>query len=351
MMSVLLRFARLLSWGILGAVCSPGISASEPLRVLSWPGYASPEAIRSFEARHNVSVEVKVINSDDELWELARKDNGGAFDVMAVNTAELQRYIDADIVGPIRLKNIPNTRNQLPRFTKLSSIPGILRDDIPYAVPYTYSAMGLIYNKKLVAQPPVSMSSMWDARYKGQVLAYNGGSHNFSLTALTLGFRNPFNLSSDQFNQVVNRLRLLRENVLKFYSTPEEAVQLFKENSVAFIFANYGDQQIQELKRAGADIGYVIPREGALAWLDCWAVSRRTHDRTLAEAWINHMLAPGVSSQLTENQGLSNTLTETPNNTRRRPDKLIWLEPVEDVQKRAIFWERILAGAPRNRPK
>lgn len=327
-------------------------SAGESLRILSWPGYASPEAVRAFELRHGVSVELTVVNSDDELWDRARKDSGGSFDLIALNTAELQRYIDADLVGPIRIKNIPNTRNQLQRFTRLSSIPGIMRDGEPYGVPYTYSAMGLIYNKQLVSQAPNSMAAMWEPRYKGKVLAYNGSAHNFSLTALTLGYRDPFKLTTEQFNQVVNRLRGLRDNILKFYSSPDEVVQLFKEREVALIFANYGDQQIQELKRAGADIGYIIPREGALAWLDCWAVARRARDRALAEAWINHVLAPGVARQLTDEQGLSNTLKDSAENDSRRSDKLIWLEPVEDAQKRAIFWERILAGTvPRARAK
>lgn len=334
---------------LLSMVLAACASAAETLRVLAWPGYVSTEAIRSFEARHSVKVEVSVINSDEELWARAAGKKSEPFDLLAVNTAELRRYVDARLVMPIRLKNIPNTRNQTQRFRKLDSIPGIVYQNEPYAVPYTYSAMGLIYNRKLITKPPRSMSAMWDPRYQGKVLAYHGGAHNFSLTALMLGYRDPFKLNPTQFTQVVDQLRDLRKNVLKFYSTPEEVVQLFRDNEVALVYANYGDQQIQALQRAGADIGYVIPQEGALAWLDCWAILSQTGNPALAEAWINHMLTPEISGQLTVREGLANTLRDTPKPSMPDTGKLVWIQPVEDAAQREFYWSRLLSSVASRR--
>jgi putative spermidine/putrescine transport system substrate-binding protein len=96
------------------------------------------------------------------------------------------------------------------------------------------------------------------------------------------------------------------------------------------------------LRDAGADVGYVIPQEGALAWLDCWAVTRGAKNRRLAERWINFMLDKKVSSELIGRQGLSNTIevdTES-----RGTDKIIWLEPLEDDKRRSALWGRIISG-------
>ncbi|MEC5386191.1 extracellular solute-binding protein [Uliginosibacterium sp. H3] len=329
--------------------CKPAL-AMETLRVLAWPGYASPETIRSFEAAHNAIVELSVVSTDDELWNKGRHNNGGDFDVIALNSVELRRFIDKGLVTPLQLRNIPNVRRQLPRFRNLASIPGLAREGHIYGVPFTYSAMGLIYNRKLVTETPTSMNAMWDPRYRGKVLAYNSSSHSFSFTALALGLPDPFNLNTSQFRQVLDKLISLRSNVLKFYSQPEEVVDIFRDNEIALIYGNYGEQQLKLLRAAGADIGYVMPSEGALAWLDCWAIMSQASNRGLAEAWINHMLTPGVSGQLTEEQGFANTLRETPNKTMRDSDKMFWLAPVEDVQKRASYWERLMSGAaPRPR--
>ncbi|GAA5174773.1 ABC transporter substrate-binding protein [Niveibacterium umoris] len=332
---------------LLLALClSPVALAGETLRVLTWPGYADPDWVQAFESRFKVSVEVTFVGSDDEMWERA---NSKAFDVIAANTAELQRYIDRELVVPLRLANVPNTQQQSARFRSTANIPGITRKGVPYAVPFTYSAMGIIYNRKLVPKAPASINALWDPKYRGKVLAYNGSSHNFSLAALSLGVSDPFHLSQPQFVQAENRLKQLRDSALVFYSKPEQVVELFRTKEVALVWANYGDQQVQQLEKAGADIGYVIPKEGALAWLDCWAVMRGAKNRALAEAWINFTLTPEVSAQLTARQGLANTLASGGGGGARPEDKLIWLEPVEDYPRRTQYWEHLMAGSDKAR--
>ena len=134
----------------------------------------------------------------------------------------------------------------------------------------------------------------------------------------------------------------LRRNVLTFYTLPEESVELFRQNGAALLFANYGSQQVKLLRDAGVDVGYVIPSEGALAWLDCWAVSRGARNAQLAEQWINYALEPQVSGALTQRQGLANTIEASL--LTRDTDKLIWLEPAEDDKRRASLWARIISG-------
>ena len=102
------------------------------------------------------------------------------------------------------------------------------------------------------------------------------------------------------------------------------------------MFGNYGTQQVELLRRAGADVGYVIPDEGALAWLDCWSMTRAATDRPLALAWINYMLEPQVNALLTQRQGLANTLTAPVENSGSA--HIVWIGPVEDIQRREDLW-------------
>lgn len=316
--------------------------AEEILRVLAWPGYADPDLVQAFEQRYRVKVEVTLISSDDVMWDRLSIRRGADFDVFAVNTAELQRYIDSGISIPLAPANIPNTAKQLPRFRDLPAIPGITRNGAVYAIPYTYSEMGLIYDRKAFKIPPDSFAAMWDKRFKGRVLAYQGSEHNFSLAAMVLGMKDPFHIAGTDFRRVSRHLVELRRNVLSFYSEPEEATQLFMQNRIALLFANYGTQQVTMLRKAGADVGYAIPREGALAWLDCWSMTRGAKNPRLVEEWINYTLEAPVSHALTERQGLSNTLENPP--TLHKNDKIIWLRQVEDAAKRTALWDKIISG-------
>jgi putative spermidine/putrescine transport system substrate-binding protein len=336
-----------LRWALvlLGLLLSPASQAKDSLRILAWEGYADPDIVAAFEQRYHADLDITFVKSDDDLWDKLNKNAGASYDVFAVNTAELQRYINQGLSSPIAMQNIGNHANQLPRFRDLSAITGLVHNGKVYAVPYTYSEMGLIYNRKTVKNIPNSMSAMWDPAYRGRVLAYNTSNHNFSIIALLMGIQNPFNLSRNELTQAAKQLVDLRRNVLTFYSTPEDVVKLFAENEVSLIYGNFGGQQVKALKDAGADVGYIIPREGALAWLDCWAISRGVTNRKIAEAWINYMLEKPVSENLTKKHGLANTITPYPNS--HGSDKIIWLQPVEDPVRRKALWDRIVSGESR----
>lgn len=327
---------------IAAAMLGSGARAAETLRVLAWPGYADADIVKAFEQRHKVSVQVSIVASDESLWERIRANRGGDFDVFAVNTAELKRYVDAALVVPLNLASIPNLSQQLPRFRDRAAIPNIVRGADVFAVPYTFSEMGLIYDRQQVRDPPASIGALWDPAFKGRVLAFDTGGHNFSIAAQALGKADPFRLGEADYADVATHLVALRRNVLSFYSLPEESVQLFRDHRVALLFANYGTQQVQQLKKAGADIGYAIPKEGALAWLDCWTVTRGAKNKALAEAWIDHMLDKSVGRALTERQGLANTIESSALDDGR--NKILWLEPVEDANRRSALWSRIVSG-------
>lgn len=332
---------RLLLLLIVGLTLSLPGQAVETLRVLTWPGYADRDLVKAFEKKFDARVEVSFVSSDEVLRQKISENRGGDFDVFAANTAEMQHYIDQKLVVPLHLSNIPNTAQQLPRFRNARSIPGITQLGEVYAVPYTYSEMGLIYDRKQFGQAPTSLSALWDPKYRGRVLAFDTSSHNFSIASLLLDGK-PFQIEDKKFKNVVNHLIALRRNVLTFYSLPEESVELFRNHSAALMFANYGTQQLKLLRDAGADVGYVIPSEGALAWLDCWAITRGAKNRNLAESWINYMLDKKVSAELTRRQGLSNTIEA--DTATRETDKIIWLEPVEDDKRRAALWGHIISG-------
>lgn len=326
-----------LMFGMVGTVV-----AADVLRVLAWPGYADADLVREFEQRTGAKVEVTLVDSDEVLWQKVRHNDAADFDVFAVNTAELQRYIAAALVVPIDTRAMKNLARQLPRFRDRHDIPGIVHGGKTFAIPYTYAEMGIIYDRAQVKTPPQSIDILWDPRYRGKVLAYNGGTHNFSLAAQALGLRRPFGLDATDWPQAVRKLIALRRNVMTFYVQPEESVSLFKRRQASLLFANYGSQQVKLLKQAGIDIGYAIPREGALAWLDCWVITRGVRNRTLATAWIDYLLEAKPSDALVTRQGLANTTAES--STSLANDRLVWLEPVEDVARRNRVWEQIVSG-------
>ncbi len=233
----------------------PGlVRAATVLRVLAWPGYADPDLVAVFEKRHGVKVEITTVASDDVLRAKLASPDGPGFDLVAANTAEIARLVDQKMLTPLPVSNMPNTARQLPRFRQLQSIAGITAGGEVYAMPFTYSEMGLVYDRQQFSAPPQSIAVLWDPRWQGKVLAFDGSSHGFSLAAMYRGLP-PFRIDSARFSLLAKDLVALRRNVRSFYSLPEESVELFRKHKVAVMHANYGQQQLKQLRDAGLDVG------------------------------------------------------------------------------------------------
>ncbi len=324
----------------IAAASAPGFA--KELRILAWDGYADPDWVKAFEAQCSCDVKVVFIGTDDEIWAKIKGSEGKDFDLFAVNTAQLQRYIDAGLTTPYDLAKVPNQQQTLARFQDLSKVTGVMRDGKVMAVPYAFDSIGLIYDTDKVKEAPTSWKVLWDPKYAGKVLGYDNGEHNFTITALTMGIADPFHLTDDQLKQAEQKLIDMKKNVLSFYTTADEALQLYQHNDVDIIFANYGQQQVKDMLKAGAHIAYVNPSEGAPAWLDTWAMTSGVQDKDLAESWVNFVLQKQIGQQLSERTGFGNTVV--PFDSAKPNDKLVWLKDVEDPTKRADLWNEIKAS-------
>lgn len=337
------RFLGLLGVAAVSALMAASPAQAKELRIMSWQGYADDDWVQEFEEKTGADVEVVFIASDDEIWAKMMGSEGKDFDIFAVNSAQLQRYIDAGLTTPIDLAAIPNQQATLPRFKDLAKVQGLTRDGKVHAIPFAFDASGgLIYDKDKVQPTPTSMSILWDPKYQGKVLAYDNGEYNFSFTALVMGFQDPFNLSPEQYAQIKAKLIALKSNVLTFYTNMDDGTQIYQNNDVALIWANFGRLQVKAMENAGANIGYIIPEEGALAWLDTWALTSGVKEKELAEQWINFLLEKKISGQMSERTGYGNTVTET--DVANPDDKLIYVEPVENPTLRSDLWNEIKAA-------
>lgn len=328
--------------GLAALLLSLPALATPPLRILSWPGYADEDLVAAFEQRYQHPVEVTLVHSDEQLRRQFNRQQGRYFDLIAANTAELQALHAQQRLLALPLQQLPNRLRQQRRFRDLQTLPAISADGQVYAIPYAYAEMGLIYDRQQLSQAPQSIASLWDPALHGRVLIYDGGSHNFALAALRQGLP-PFDLPAQALNELARDLQALRRNSLTFYRGPEESAELFISQGAALMFANYGQQQVKLLRDAGADIGYSIPREGALAWLDCWAINQASQQVELALRWIDYSLEPPVSQALSERHGLGSTL-EGAADALPAQARLHWLQPVENEQRRSQLWQAIRSG-------
>ena len=124
---------------------------------------------RNSTAQTGANVNVVFIGTDDEIWAKIKGSEGKDFDLFAVNTAQLQRYIDAGLVTPYDLDQGAEPEGDaaaLPRSDARSR--GVMRDGKVYAIPFAFDSIGLIYDTDKVKPAPTSMDDPVGPEIQGQ---------------------------------------------------------------------------------------------------------------------------------------------------------------------------------------
>ncbi len=322
-------------------IARPALASGE-FRILAWEGYAEPQWVKAFEEANGVTANIVYAGSVDEMFAKMQGAQGADFDVVSIDTSAFDRYIGAGLLQAVDLKTVPNAANLDPAFGSVSSI---VRDGTQYGVPFAWGSLPLVYDKAVFPTAPDSWAVMWDETYAQKLISLDDANNCIVLAAIVLGLPNPFNLDDAQFDQVKAKLIDQKRLLLTYYAGFDDGVSIFAQSGIAAMFS-MGEPQVPKLIEKGVDAAFTIPKEGAIGWLDCWAISSGAKDAGLAHAWINACLDKSVGDTLTNQLSYGNTTDAAVNASKgfTYADKLIWLETPESFDKRVAVWNEVKAA-------
>ena len=327
----------------LALAASRPVGAAQAFRILTWEGYAEPDWVKPFEAAHNVKCSIAYVGSVDEMFAKMQGSKGQDYDVVAFDTSTFKRYIDSRLIQPIDPAKVPNLARLAPSFR---DVPAVVRGTTRYGAPFAWGSLPLIYDKKAFPNgAPDSWNVLWDPQYAHQMIALDDANNWIVLAALAMGIKDPYNLTDAQFAAVKAKLIAAKKLMLTYYAGYDDGVNIFAQGGVKLMFS-MGEPQVGSLQKKGIDAALVIPKEGAVGWLDCWTISAGARDVGLAHAWINAVLAPGVAGVLGDKDGYGNTVDEAENRKigLTYAAKLSFLQTPENFARRVALWNQVKAA-------
>lgn len=323
------------------AVFAPAIALAQAkeLRMYTWDGYADDAWIKEFEAAHGCKVNAVYAGSVDEMFAKMSASKGADFDIVAVDTSSVPRYVEGNLLQPLDLAKLPLLGNLTPAF---KDIPVLKKDGGVLGVPFAWGSLGMIYDASVFkGKEPDSWSVLWDPEFEGRMLALDDANNSIVTAALYLGFPDPYNLSAEQFDQVKAKLIEQKRLLLSYYTGFDEGVEIWKKNRIAAMFS-MGESQLKKMVDQGLPVAYLIPKEKAVGWLDCLLLSAGSRNLDLAHAWIDFCLDKKIGAELTAKFSYGNTTGDVPG--MDYADKLSWLQPPEDFNKRVNVWNEVKAA-------
>ncbi len=290
----------------LAAVDSPAAVQAQQrtVNVYNWSDYIEPSIIESFTKDTGIAVRYDTFDSNDTLETKLLAGRSG-YDVVVPTAYFLERQIKAGVFQKLDKSKLPNLVNLWPEITRRLAKydPGNL-----YAVNYMWGTVGIGYNVKKAREVLGEAGiDSWDAVFKPELISKfkDCGVHMLDSAddilpaALHYLHLDPNSTQEADLQKAADLVTKIRPAVRKFHSS--EYLNALASGEICFVVGFSGDiKQAQKRAaeaKAGIEIGYAIPKEGAQLWFDNLAIPRDARNVAEAHAFINYLQKPEVAAK------------------------------------------------------
>jgi len=286
------------------AVLAGAAQAQQRVRVYNWNDYIAPDAVKNFEKSSGIKVTYDVYDSNEVLDAKLRAGKSGYDVVVPTASPFLVRQIPVKLYQEIDRAKLKNWANLDPAIMKQLDKydPGN-----KFAIPWMWGTVGIGYNvervKKIMPDAPVdSLAMIFDpaivAKFKDcGVMVLDSATDMIPAALKYLGL-DPDSKKPDDLKKAEEAFKVVRPFIRKFHSS--EYINALAQGQICIAFGFSGDifqaRDRADKAKNRQKISYVIPREGALMWIDVLAIPADAPNLANAYAFIDYLLDPKVAA-------------------------------------------------------
>src|SRR6202049_4826904 len=274
---------------------------ADKLRIISWADYVPADLMAAFKKETGIDVELTLSNNEEMISKL-RATGGAGYDLAQPSQDRIMAaQREFGIYKPFDLTKLKLEQFQ-PEFLDIVRKNTTL-DGKVYGMPYLWGTDGLVVNAKRAKI--ADYADLCSPNLKGKT-AIRLRRPTLMAFAFAAG-KDPFALYGDPkaygalMDQVGATLIACKPNFKFFYDNKDQLLNGIRSGEV--VAAIMWDTGGWTLNRANPDIQFIVPRSGALGWLDTFALPARGRNDAAAYAWINFTMRPDIAAKITKSVG------------------------------------------------
>jgi putrescine transport system substrate-binding protein len=293
--------------GLLMAASVTAVAEEKTLHVYNWSDYIAPDTLANFQKETGIKVVYDVFDSNEVLEGKLMAGSTG-FDLVVPSASFLERQLGAGVFQPLDKSKLPNYKNLDPELLKLVAKhdPGN-----KYAIPYLWATTGIGYNvdKVKAALGKDAPVDSWDLVLKPENLeklkscgvSFLDAPEEIFATVLNYLGKDPNSSAATDYSGPATDLLLkLRPNIRYFHSS--QYINDLANGDICVAVGWAGDvmQAANRAKEAknGVNVAYSIPKEGALAFFDVFAMPTDAKNTEEAYQFLNYLMKPDVMANI-----------------------------------------------------
>jgi putrescine transport system substrate-binding protein len=273
------------------------------VNIYNWSDYIDPAMLEKFTAETGIKV-VYDNYDNNEIVETKLLAGGSGYDVVVPSAANIARQIQAGTLAPLDKSKIPNVSHQWDVIAKRLEKydPGN-----EHAVNYMWGTTGIGYNvAKIKAAMPDAPTDSWDmifnpdvvSKFKDCGIEVLDTPEELIPAALNYLKLDPDAKDQASIDKAGELLASIKPYILKFHSS--DYIDALANGDICMAVGYSGDIFIAKNRaaeaKAGVEINYFIPKEGANMWFDSFVMPTDAPHPDEAYAFINFMLQPEVAA-------------------------------------------------------
>jgi len=281
------------------ALAGTALAEDKVVNVYNWSDYIDPDVLADFTKETGIKVVYDVYDNND-IVETKLLAGGSGYDIVVPTDSNVARQIKAGTLLALDKSKIPNLSHMWPAITdRMANYdPGN-----NYAVVYMWGTDGFGYNvDKIKAIMPDAPVNSWDMIFKPEIVSKFKDCGVYLLdapedviqSALNYLGKNPDSKDPADIQAAGELLKSIRPYIQKFNSS--EYINALANGDICLAMGYSGDilQARNRAKdaNAGVNIQYVIPKEGALIWIDSMVIPKDAPHPENALAFIDFMQRP-----------------------------------------------------------
>lgn len=275
-----------------------GANPPNELNLLIWDNYLAADTLANFEQQTDSAVITELFKSNEEA--LAKiKANPGVYDIVVPSDYMVHVLKSEGLLETLDATKIPSLKN-----ISASMRKHYYDADGSVSVPYAYGTAGFAVNTTFVADETITWRALTEERFKGQIVLMDDMRFVLGSVLLELGL-DPNTTKREDIDAAVALLKQVMVNVQKI--TPDTPVDLMAADGAWIAYGYSGDVfQMHDLNEA---VEYKLPAFGALQFVDNLAIPVDAPHADLAHAFIEYILDPKASADITEATSYGNPNT------------------------------------------
>jgi putative spermidine/putrescine transport system substrate-binding protein len=263
------------------------------LNLVVWEGYADKSFANTFTKQTGCKVNAVPAGTSDEMFTKFRSGGGGQYDLVTPSGDASLRLIKSGAVAPLDVSKLTNYKDLAPQ---LQSPSFNTVNGKHYGLSFMWGANVLIYNKDKIKTPPTSWSAIYDPKYKGKITVPDNPIQIADVALQFEGAKEPYKIDQATLDKVKAKLKQQRPLVRKYWVLASDFEQLFTSGD-AIIGAGW-PHKTNDLRKAGMNVGEVLPSDGVTGWSDSLMISAKAKHPICAYKWMNYVTSPQVQKKV-----------------------------------------------------